>query len=126
MMAKERAARKRVAAYRRGKSAEILAAWLLQAKGYRILERNWRSALGEIDIIAARGSLIAAVEVKRREKADDALEAIRAAQRSRIERALLHYLRYHPSLGAMQIRFDAIIVQAWRLPRHVPDAWRPK
>jgi putative endonuclease len=46
----------RIARYRRGHIAELVAAVLLMAKGYRILARRWRSPYGEIDLIARRSS----------------------------------------------------------------------
>ncbi|MEK7526173.1 MAG: YraN family protein [Patescibacteria group bacterium] len=47
-----------------GKLGEDLAAKLLQDKGYQIIERNWGSKWGEIDIIAKKGEMYIFVEVK--------------------------------------------------------------
>ncbi len=52
--------------FRRGLWAETLCLWALRLKGYRILARRYRSPAGEIDLIARRGSVLAAVEVKAR------------------------------------------------------------
>ena len=49
-----------------GKRGEDLAAAFLAENGYRILARNWRCSLGEIDIIAAEGTELVFVEVKSR------------------------------------------------------------
>ena len=49
-----------------GAAGEAFAASALEAEGYRILERNWRSGRSEIDLIAQRGDIIAFVEVKTR------------------------------------------------------------
>jgi putative endonuclease len=51
---------------RLGDLGERLAARHLEAKGYRIVERNWRRREGEIDIIASRGQLMSFVEVRTR------------------------------------------------------------
>jgi len=110
----------------RGRRAESLACWFLRAKGYRILERNWRCPQGEIDILARRGNVLAAIEVKSRPDVGKALEAIGARQRRRIERALSAYLAAHPSLGELSIRFDAITLAGWRGLRHLAQAWRPE
>src|SRR5262249_8522088 len=59
-------------AFRTGISAESRAAAFLVAKGLRILARRWKSPVGEIDIIARRRSLLVFVEVKARERFDDA------------------------------------------------------
>ncbi|MFP3339830.1 YraN family protein, partial [Micrococcus sp. SIMBA_131] len=53
-------------AYRLGHRGEWLAAIALRLKGYRILARRYRTKLGEIDLIARRGDLVAIVEVKAR------------------------------------------------------------
>lgn len=49
-----------------GATGERLAAHYLQEKGLAILARNWRCPLGEIDIVAQEGEVLAVVEVKTR------------------------------------------------------------
>jgi putative endonuclease len=49
-----------------GQQGESLAASYLAEQGYEILERNWRCARGEIDIIAAKGEWLVFVEVRTR------------------------------------------------------------
>jgi putative endonuclease len=115
----------RRAAYRRGRLAEFSAALLLRAKGYRIAARGFRCPAGEIDIVARRGRLLVAVEVKTRATIDAAAEAIDQRQRSRIERAMGVFLSRHPGHAECDIRFDAILISPWRWPRHIVDAWRP-
>ena len=66
------------AAFRRGHGAEGLAACWLRLKGYRILARNWRSAAGEIDLIARRGATLVIVEVKQRGDLVQAADALPA------------------------------------------------
>ena len=114
----------RRAALRRGQRAERLAAWWLRLKGYRILACGWRSRLGEIDLIVTRGDLVAFVEVKRRQEQDVALRAVSLRQRERIARAARLYVQEHSELEGRDLRFDAIILCAGRLPRHVTYAWR--
>lgn len=53
-----------VARQRLGRAAEDLAAHRLAADGYRVVERNARTRLGELDIVALDGSVLAFVEVK--------------------------------------------------------------
>jgi Predicted endonuclease distantly related to archaeal Holliday junction resolvase len=53
-------------AWRRGRKAESLALLALRLVGYRILARDHRTAPGEIDIIARRGTILAFIEVKAR------------------------------------------------------------
>jgi putative endonuclease len=58
----------------RGQEAEDIAARYLQAKGYTILERNWKCRRGELDLIARQGDHLIIVEVKSA-RADDAYSA---------------------------------------------------
>ncbi|RZU61526.1 YraN family protein [Zhihengliuella halotolerans] len=69
-----------------GARGEELAARYLEANGYRILERNWRCRGGELDIIATRGGVHIAVEVKTRTSDDygHAAEAVTDAKRRRL------------------------------------------
>jgi putative endonuclease len=69
---------------KRGRRAEFWAACVLRLKGYRILRRNYRVAVGEIDLIARRGRVLAFVEVKYRGDIKSAQNAIRDHQWQRI------------------------------------------
>jgi putative endonuclease len=113
-------------AERRGRRAEWLAAWLLRLKGYRVVARRARTPVGEIDLIVRRGSLIAAVEVKARADADVAAESLGARQRDRVARGFDYWLMHKPGLAALDRRFDLVLVAPGKLPRHLPDAWRPE
>ena len=116
--------RGRIAAERRGRIAERLALLLLVAKGYRILERRYKTPVGEVDIIARRGSALVFLEVKARERMDDAAASIGLKQRQRIADAAAAYLARNPDIAGLSCRFDAILVARGRLPKHVIDAWQ--
>jgi putative endonuclease len=108
--------------HKQGHLAELLAALLLQLKGYHIVKRRYKTPLGEIDLIAMRGRTLVAVEVKYRASLDQASEAITFKQRKRIEKALTLYLRnlkHQPD----QIRFDAILFSPYKWPKHLQNAW---
>jgi putative endonuclease len=113
------------AAYRRGRGAEARAALLLRTKGYRIIARGYRNPVGEIDIIARRGRVLVAVEVKARSSLAAAAEAIDARQRRRIVRALSDFMARNADCFGCDARFDAILVSPWWRLRHIVDAWRP-
>ncbi|HEX4891059.1 MAG TPA: YraN family protein [Alphaproteobacteria bacterium] len=115
---------RRIRAYLRGLNAEFLSVWFLRLKGYRIMARRYRGPAGEIDIIARRGGLIAAIEVKARPSLDEALESISPRQQRRIARTLLHFQARHPRMAGFDYRFDVIWVGPRHLPRHILDAWR--
>tara|TARA_R110002020_G_scaffold224599_1_gene434269 strand:- start:142645 stop:143016 length:372 start_codon:yes stop_codon:yes gene_type:complete len=118
-----RGARQR--AERRGRAAETRAALWLRLKGYRILETRLRTPVGEIDLIAKKGKVVAFIEVKARAKRDDALGAVTPASWQRIARAADVWMARRPRYAEHGWRYDLIALQPGRLPVHVRDAWRP-
>jgi putative endonuclease len=106
-----------------GRRAEVFAALLLMAKGYRILGFRLASTLGEIDILALKGEVLAVVEVKQRATLDIALEAVNHVQRERLRRAAAKIAASRPSLRRRIVRLDLIALAPGRWPRHIPDAW---
>jgi putative endonuclease len=113
----------RQVAFRVGISAESRAAALLIAKGFRILARRFRSPVGEIDIVARRRHLLVFVEVKARERLDDAAWSVTERQRARIIAAAEAWLADHPDASIQDIRFDAMLVAPGRMPQHIPAAF---
>ena len=113
-------------AWRLGQFAETLGVWQLRAMGCRILTRRFRCRAGEIDIIARRGNVLVFVEVKARRNAATAAESLSSRQISRIIRAAEAFVQAHPSLAALDQRFDAILISPRRWPVHLVDAWRPE
>ncbi len=118
-------ARSREDAYRHGHVAELLAALLLLAKGYRLLARRYKTPLGEIDLVAKRGRLVAFVEVKARPSRREALESVDNRSERRIVDAADLWLAAHPDAAGLNLRYDMILIVPWRLPEHLPDAFRP-
>jgi putative endonuclease len=114
----------RRAAYRRGHAGERLAALRLLLGGYRILAKRYRTKVGEIDLIARRGDIVAFVEVKHRDQFTSGLEAVTPQAQFRIRRAAELYIRRHPALAERVLRFDVMVVTPWAWPRHIVDAWR--
>jgi putative endonuclease len=104
-------------------SAESRAAAFLLIKGYRILARRFRSAVGEIDIVARRRRTLVFVEVKAREDFDAAAEAIGPRQQRRIIAAAQAWLAARPQDAMLDMRFDAVLVVPGRLPRHLAAAF---
>jgi putative endonuclease len=113
----------RQSAFRTGISAESRAAAFLIAKGFRILARRWRSPVGEIDIIARRRRLLIFVEVKARERLDDAAWSVSDRQRLRIVAAAEAWLARYADDRIRDMRFDAVLVAPGRIPRHIPSAF---
>ena len=142
--------RNRQLAYLSGRRAERIACWLLRLKGYRILAVNWRCTAGEVDILARRGRVLAAVEVKRRSAGlvagegagDAALFAISPHQQARVARAAEVFAARRSDCRELELRLDAVTVTIptsgpwgglaralprwlqWGWPRHFPAAWQ--
>jgi putative endonuclease len=118
---RRRAARQR--ARRRGKLAELLCRIHLRLRGWKIVARGWRCPVGEIDIIARRGNVLAIIEVKARATVASAAHAIAPRQRRRIARAASAFLLARPELAGLSVRFDVMLVASLRVPRHLPNVW---
>ena len=93
----------------KGRRGEDRAARHLASHGYTIVERNYRCALGEIDLVARDGSTLVFVEV--RSRADGtrgtALETVRAGKQRAIARVAAHYLAVRrPDFATC--RFDVV------------------
>lgn len=106
-----------------GRRAETLAGLLLRLKGYRILSRRFKTPVGEIDIVARRGRLLAFVEVKHRRSSTLAGDALEAVDTARISRAAGWYLARHPHCSGLDCRFDVIFLAPGRWPHHLCNAF---
>ena len=114
----------RLRARRRGRVAEGLCRWHLRLRGWRILASDWRCPAGEIDIVARRRGILAAIEVKSRPDFAAGVAALPPRQQRRIARALEAFLKTRPDLAPLALRFDIMVVEPRRLPRHLEGAWR--
>lgn len=95
-----------------GADYEQKAADYLEKNGFQIVERNFHSRQGEIDIIGLHEGQLVFVEVKyrRNEKAGFPEEAVDFKKQSRICRTSDYYRLKHPAYGNMQIRYDVITI----------------
>ena len=99
-----------------GARGEQIAAEHLTARGYRVIERNFRTRLGELDLVAVGPGALVFCEVKTRVSARPlpnlALEAIGPAKRARLRRLAREWLRTRPAGSGRptraRLRFDAI------------------
>jgi putative endonuclease len=94
-----------------GVRAEELCADLLRRAGLRILARNWRCRLGEIDLVAEEAGTLVFAEVRLRRDAryGGAAESITAAKRARLLAAARLYLAGH---APVPCRFDVLLLDA--------------
>ncbi|HHE47042.1 MAG TPA: YraN family protein [Bacteroidetes bacterium] len=112
-----------------GASAEQAAAAYLRRKGCRLLETNYHTRRGEIDIICRDGDSLVFVEVKSTRDPDGWYpgDRIDKRKRKRIQLAASHYISHH-EIPAGAVRFDAVLMTAtrrgeWKI-NHVRDAFR--
>lgn len=106
----------------RGRRAEMLCAWWLRLKGWRILARRVRTRTGEIDLIARRGRMVAFVEVKARATAAELDLAIDERRLSRVA-AAAHMLAPRYARAGDDMRIDVMLLAPGRLPRHLVNVW---
>ncbi len=101
---------------RLGADYEEAAAAFLVKKGYEILERNFRSRYGEIDIIARDGEYTVFVEVKYRSQGDieNALEAVGPSKQRQIRNMAKMYLAKN-RLYDVPVRFDVLCLAGGRM-----------
>jgi len=93
-----------------GIDGEKRAILFLKKQGFRILKANYRSRVGEIDIIATRNDLIAFIEVKTRQSNDYGYpeEAVNRKKMRRIIKAAKYYLVTHDLYDKKDVRFDVL------------------
>jgi putative endonuclease len=95
----------------RGQWGEDLAVRHYLRSGYRVLDRNWRSPTGELDLVLFDGSTYVFSEVKARRTADfgPASAAVTVAKQRRIRQLAVEWLRAH-DVHAHSIRFDVVAI----------------
>jgi putative endonuclease len=98
-----------------GRWGEQRAGEFLQTQGYQILERNWRCASGEIDLVAWEGECLAFVEIRTRRSRHYGApeESITPAKRARLIVLAQTYMQAHPEL-ACDWRIDVVAVELRR------------
>ncbi len=109
--------------YHKGQKAEKMAALFLKLKGYQIIERNYKNAFGEIDIIAQKQKNIIAIEVKKRKNEETALYAISEKQKQRILNSLSFFLSQNSKYEGFCVRIDAVLIYGNMNIKHLKNAW---
>jgi putative endonuclease len=110
-----------------GNKGESLAVKFLQTKGYKIISKNYKTSIGEIDIIAQDGETVVFIEVKTR--ANDSFgcpfEAVHRRKRRKLRDLALLYLK---KLGKeLPVRFDVLSIMytenSIKEIEHIKDAF---
>jgi putative endonuclease len=107
-----------------GASSEDRAADALYRRGYRIVERNYRCKVGELDIIAREGPTLVFVEVRSRRTGGhgSALDAVGWRKQAKVSRVAAHYIASRrPQFETA--RFDVVAITGDELVV-IQDAWR--
>lgn len=94
-----------------GKAGEKSAVALLEARGYKIIAENYRTPLGEIDVIAQDKDTVCFIEVKSRHSREKGLpqEAVSMRKQRQISKSALIYLKKHKLMNR-KARFDVVSV----------------
>ena len=110
---------------RLGDRGEKLAAKYLIRNGYEIVEKNYRSPYGEVDIIAKRGDILAFIEVKTRltDTYGSPSEAVGSDHKRRYVRAAKSYISAHGCDAV--VRFDVIEIYRGEI-NHIENAFDAK
>ena len=110
----------------RGKDAEDRACRYLQARGLQLLQRNYHSRRGEIDLVLQDKDSLVFVEVRYRSdpRFGSALESVNRRKQSRLIACAQHYMQTHPDTSQQPCRFDVIsIMGPGALIEWIPNAF---
>ena len=93
-----------------GSKGEDLAVTFLKKKGYRIISRNYKNYIGEIDIIAQDGKTVVFIEVKTRANDSFGLpfESVHRRKRQKLRNLALLYLK--KAGEELPVRFDVLSI----------------
>ena len=100
-----------------GSGAEQHALEYLQRQGLKLLARNWRCKLGELDLVMQDGDTVAVIEVRSRARTDRgaAAETVDRRKQARLVRATRLWLAQRPQLAEQPLRFDVVTLDAGAL-----------
>ena len=100
-----------------GAPAEDRALRFLQGRGLKLIARNWRCKLGELDLVMRDGDTVAVIEVRSRGRADygTAAETVDRRKQAKLVRATRLWLARRPDLAESPLRFDVVTLDAGAL-----------
>jgi putative endonuclease len=110
-------------AEKRGRMAEIIALNFLRCKGYRLLARRFKSAMGEIDLVMRKGDTTVFIEVKARATVDLAVQSVTTWQWRRIANAAANWATRDAKAASGYQRFDIVAVPSYLWPTHIQNAY---
>lgn len=112
----------------RGKDAEILACNYLLNCGLSLIQRNFRSRCGEIDLIMSDRDSLVFVEVRyrRQSRFGSAAESVGPRKQSKIVACAQHYMQRNPAAADRPCRFDVVAISGTGMTpdiQWIPDAF---
>ena len=98
-----------------GARGEAIAARWYETRGYRVLDRNWRTRQGELDLVLGRDRVVVFCEVKTRtsDAFGEGVEAVTPTKQARLRRLAGEWLSTHDA-RARDLRFDVVSILAPR------------
>lgn len=105
----------------RGQHAEDLACSYLQQQGLELVQRNFHSKRGEVDLIMRQHDVLIFVEVRYRssQRFGGAIASVTTGKQQKIIAAAQYFLHYHAHYAHLAARFDVLAIQAhgddWRI-----------
>lgn len=110
-----------------GKNGENKACVFLVDSGYEIIERNWRTRGGELDIIASKDETLVFAEVKTLPSGNPEILAheLNERKQKRITETAKCFLSKHREYSNRKIRFDVLVIDMPEFPPvyHIPNAF---
>jgi len=99
----------------RGRWGEDLAARWYASQGYEVVDRNWRSPTGEIDLVGCRGSVVVFCEIKTRasDRYGAPATAVGRSKQRRLRLLAVEWLAAHDRHGS--VRFDVAAITGVRI-----------
>ena len=108
-----------------GRRSESKALQLLQSKGYRLVQKNYRCNCGEIDLIMQDGTTLVFIEVRSRSSQayGGALESIDYGKQQKIIKTAVRYLYKHNIYDKVDVRFDLVCISGAHPPELITNAF---
>lgn len=108
----------------KGAQYEEQAVVFLKRSGFEVADRNWSCPMGELDIVARKGSTLVFVEVRARSNPGygTPADSVTPAKRAKLVKTAMAYLKAKKP-EAEEYRFDVIAIVPGREPEHIEEAF---
>ena len=107
--------------YQKGIGSEKFVRFYLALKGYKLLQKRFKTTFGEIDLLVCKSQTLIAVEVKHRKVLLNAIQSLSLKQQLRIKNTLLMAQQHYPEF--LHLRCDIVLISPWKWPIHIKNAF---